>query len=163
RCHGRPLPRPRTGPRTRHRTARCRRARRLRRLAAAPARPRHQVPGRRPEVRHRVRRARARARGEARGDRGDRTGAVRDRVDLAGWSAGYETPVTYDWNGWTVCKAGPWSQGPALLQQLALLPPELPAHGSAEYVHLLIEGCKLAMADREAWYGDAAEVPLAEL
>ncbi|MGW1913003.1 gamma-glutamyltransferase family protein [Streptomyces sp. NPDC002076] len=83
--------------------------------------------------------------------------------DLAGWSATYETPVTYDWNGWTVCKAGPWSQGPALLQQLALLPPELPAYGSAEYVHLLIEGCKLAMADREAWYGDAAEVPVAEL
>ncbi|WP_433453813.1 gamma-glutamyltransferase family protein [Streptomyces sp. CA-142005] len=84
-------------------------------------------------------------------------------ADLAGWSATYETPVTYDWNGWTVCKAGPWSQGPALLQQLALLPPELPAYGSAEYVHLLIEGCKLAMADREAWYGDAAEVPVAEL
>ncbi|USQ84270.1 gamma-glutamyltransferase [Streptomyces phaeoluteigriseus] len=84
-------------------------------------------------------------------------------ADLAGWSATYEAPATYDWNGWTVCKAGPWSQGPALLQQLALLPPELPAHGSADYVHLLVEGCKLAMADREAWYGDAAEVPLGEL
>lgn len=84
-------------------------------------------------------------------------------ADLAGWSAAYEAPVTYDWNGWTVCKAGPWSQGPAFLQQLALLPPGLPAHGSADYVHLLIEGCKLAMADREAWYGDAADVPLAEL
>ncbi|WP_112466812.1 gamma-glutamyltransferase family protein [Streptomyces triticisoli] len=84
-------------------------------------------------------------------------------ADLAAWSATYETPVTYDWEGWTVCKAGPWSQGPVLLQQLALLPPELPPYGSADYVHLLIEGCKLAMADREAWYGDAAEVPLAEL
>ncbi|MFI2433150.1 gamma-glutamyltransferase family protein [Streptomyces sp. NPDC018693] len=83
--------------------------------------------------------------------------------DLAGWSATYEAPATYDWNGWTLCKAGPWSQGPALLQQLALLPPELPAHGSADYVHLLVEGCKLAMADREAWYGDAAEVPLSAL
>jgi gamma-glutamyltranspeptidase/glutathione hydrolase len=84
-------------------------------------------------------------------------------ADLAGWSATYEAPATYDWNGWTLCKAGPWSQGPALLQQLALLPPELPPYGSADYVHLLIEGCKLAMADREAWYGDAAEVPLADL
>ncbi|RZU23705.1 gamma-glutamyltransferase family protein [Streptomyces sp. BK239] len=83
--------------------------------------------------------------------------------DLAAWSATYEAPATYDWNGWTVCKAGPWSQGPALLQQLALLPPELPPYGSADYVHLLVEGCKLAMADREAWYGDAADVPLAEL
>ncbi|OEV07550.1 gamma-glutamyltransferase, partial [Streptomyces nanshensis] len=93
--------------------------------------------------------------------------------DLAGWEATYEDPVTYDWNGWTVCKAGPWSQGPALLQQLALLPddmtPEsLPPDGTtsdgaatgsafmdAAFVHRLIEGTKLAMADREAWYGDA--------
>ncbi|MGW2051013.1 gamma-glutamyltransferase family protein [Streptomyces sp. NPDC001858] len=84
-------------------------------------------------------------------------------ADLAAWSASYEAPATYDWNGWTVCKAGPWSQGPALLQQLALLPAELPGYGTADYVHLLVEGCKLAMADREAWYGDAAEVPLGEL
>ncbi len=83
--------------------------------------------------------------------------------DLAAWSAGYEDPVTYDFGGWTVCKAGPWSQGPVLLQQLALLPPELPPYGSAAYLHLLIENCKLAMADREAWYGDAAEVPLDDL
>ncbi len=94
---------------------------------------------------------------------GERHTGTLTEADLAGWSAAYEAPVTYDWNGWTVCKAGPWSQGPAFLQQLALLPPELPAYGSADYVHLLIEGCKLAMADREAWYGDAAEVPLAEL
>ncbi|SED99258.1 gamma-glutamyltransferase 2. Threonine peptidase. MEROPS family T03 [Streptomyces sp. 2231.1] len=94
---------------------------------------------------------------------GERHTGTLTEADLAGWSASYESPVTYDWNGWTVCKAGPWSQGPALLQQLALLPAELPAYGSADYVHLLIEGCKLAMADREAWYGDAADVPLADL
>ncbi|WP_406012572.1 gamma-glutamyltransferase [Streptomyces sp. NBC_00984] len=81
-------------------------------------------------------------------------------ADLAGWSASYEAPATYDWNGWTLAKAAGWSQGPAFLQQLALLPAELPRYGSADYVHLLIEGCKLAMADREAWYGDAADVPL---
>ncbi|RFU86523.1 gamma-glutamyltransferase family protein [Streptomyces triticagri] len=86
-------------------------------------------------------------------------------ADLAAFHAHYEAPATYDWNGWTLCKAGPWSQGPSLLQQLALLPgpDELPAPGSTEYVHLLIEGCKLAMADREAWYGDATDVPLAAL
>ncbi|MBT2676552.1 gamma-glutamyltransferase [Streptomyces sp. ISL-14] len=94
---------------------------------------------------------------------GERHSGTLTAADLAGWSATYEAPATYDFHGWTVCKAGPWSQGPVLLQQLALLPPELPRYGSAEYVHLLIEGCKLAMADREAWYGDAAEVPLAEL
>lgn len=97
---------------------------------------------------------------------GERHTGTLTAADLGGWSASYESPVSYDWNGWTVCKAGPWSQGPAFLQQLALLPPDpsaLPAYGSADYVHLLVEGCKLAMADREAWYGDAAEVPLADL
>ncbi|MFD9005664.1 gamma-glutamyltransferase family protein [Streptomyces sp. NPDC059582] len=94
---------------------------------------------------------------------GERHTGTLTAADLAGWSASYEAPATYDWNGWTLCKAGAWSQGPALLQQLALLPPELPRYGSAEYVHLLVEGCKLAMADREAWYGDAADVPLDDL
>ncbi|MDQ0407306.1 gamma-glutamyltransferase [Streptomyces sp. NPDC000349] len=97
---------------------------------------------------------------------GERHTGTLTAADLAGWSAHYEAPATYDWNGWTLCKAGPWSQGPVLLQQLALLPPELPAYGSADYVHLLVEGCKLAMADREAWYGDAdgaERVPLDDL
>ncbi|MEE1926908.1 gamma-glutamyltransferase [Streptomyces sp. TRM 70351] len=85
--------------------------------------------------------------------------------DLARWSAHYEEPVTFDWRGWTVCKAGPWTQGPAMLQQLALLPGSL-EYGTPDYVHTLIEGTKLAMADREAWYGDAGgpdAVPLAAL
>ncbi|MEW9515543.1 gamma-glutamyltransferase family protein [Streptomyces tubercidicus] len=91
---------------------------------------------------------------------GERHAGTLTGDDLAAFSATYEAPVTHDWNGWTVAKAGGWSQGPVFLQQLALLKPELPAYGSPEYVHLLIEGSKLAMADREAWYGDAAEVPL---
>ncbi|MFF8593621.1 gamma-glutamyltransferase family protein [Streptomyces sp. NPDC015220] len=94
---------------------------------------------------------------------GERHAGTLTAADLAAWSAAYERPATYDWNGWTVCKAGPWSQGPVFLQQLALLPPEPPRYGTADYVHLLVENCKLAMADREAWYGDAAEVPLADL
>ncbi|MEU4798749.1 gamma-glutamyltransferase [Streptomyces sp. NPDC023327] len=102
---------------------------------------------------------------------GERHTGTLSAADLRGWSASYEDPVTYDWNGWTLCKAGAWSQGPAFLQQLALLPhdvAELPAYGSADYVHLLVEGCKLAMADREAWYGDAGaggarDVPVPDL
>ncbi|MEY9845468.1 gamma-glutamyltranspeptidase/glutathione hydrolase [Streptacidiphilus sp. BW17] len=95
---------------------------------------------------------------------GERHAGLLSGDDLAGYRAGYEAPVTLDWNGWTLCKAGPWSQGPALLQQLALLPDDFgtgeTAYGSAGYVHTLVEGTKLAMADREAWYGDAADVPL---
>ncbi|HEU0286241.1 MAG TPA: gamma-glutamyltransferase [Nocardioidaceae bacterium] len=94
---------------------------------------------------------------------GDRHPGTLTADDIAGWSATYERPVSHEWNGWTVCKAGPWSQGPVFLQQLALLPSELPEDGP-DYIHLLVEGAKLAFADREAWYGDAADdVPLETL
>ncbi|MGP2437274.1 gamma-glutamyltransferase family protein [Streptomyces sp. JW3] len=102
---------------------------------------------------------------------GERHTGTLTGADLAGYTAHYEEPVTHTWNGWTVAKAGPWSQGPALLQQLALLDDDFGTPGSgteyasAEYVHTLVEGTKLAMADREAWYGDAAgaDVPLRTL
>jgi gamma-glutamyltranspeptidase / glutathione hydrolase len=85
--------------------------------------------------------------------------------DLATWYAAYETPLAVDYHGWTVLKAGPWSQAPVFLQQLRLLEGfDLAAmgHVSAEYVHTVTECAKLAFADREAWYGDPAfvDVPL---
>jgi gamma-glutamyltranspeptidase / glutathione hydrolase len=85
--------------------------------------------------------------------------------DLHGWRAGVESPVTLDHHGWTVCKTGPWGQGPVFLQQLALLDGfDLAAMGlgSDAYVHTVVECAKLAFADREAWYGDpaAVDVPL---
>ncbi|MBD0695458.1 gamma-glutamyltransferase family protein [Streptomyces sp. CBMA123] len=91
---------------------------------------------------------------------GERHAGTLTGDDLAGFRAHYEEPVTSTWNGWTVAKPGPWSQGPVFLQQLALLPSDVGALDEAEYVHTLVEGTKLAMADREAWYGDAAEVPI---
>ncbi|SOD63949.1 gamma-glutamyltransferase 2. Threonine peptidase. MEROPS family T03 [Streptomyces zhaozhouensis] len=96
---------------------------------------------------------------------GERHAGVLDGEDLAGWQAGYEEPVRYRWGDWTLCKVGPWCQGPVLLQQLALLDGGMTAsdYGTPDYVHALIEGSKLAMADREAWYGDAAPVPLEAL
>jgi len=88
--------------------------------------------------------------------------------DLAGWHASAEAPVTLEYQGLTVCKTGPWGQGPVFLQQLALLDGfDLKAMGpgSAEFVHTVTECAKLAFADREAWYGDprATDVPLAGL
>jgi gamma-glutamyltranspeptidase/glutathione hydrolase len=93
---------------------------------------------------------------------GERHAGVLTGEDFAAFEAGYENPATYDWNGWTVAKAGLWSQGPAFLQQLALLPEDI-EYGTPEYLHTLIEGTKLAMADREAWYGDSSDVSLAAL
>ena len=50
--------------------------------------------------------------------------------DLAGWRATWEPAVTLDWRGLTVAKPAAWSQGPVLLQQLALLGDgDLPARG----------------------------------
>ena len=77
--------------------------------------------------------------------------------DLAGWRAGVEEPVTFDYAGLTVCKTGPWGQGPVFLQQLALLSGFDLAEagpGSADFIHTVVECAKLAFADREAWYGD---------
>ncbi len=86
--------------------------------------------------------------------------------DLAGWSASYEPAVVVEVGGWAVAKAGPWSQGPVLAQQLLLLGDEVSYRdgtATAETVHRAAEAAKLAFADREAWYGDAAPVPLAGL
>jgi gamma-glutamyltranspeptidase / glutathione hydrolase len=88
--------------------------------------------------------------------------------DLASWEAGYEAPVTLDYERLTICKTGPWGQGPVLLQQLALLAGydlEAMGFGSADYLHTVLECAKLAFADREAWYGDPVfgHVPMEEL
>lgn len=83
--------------------------------------------------------------------------------DLAGWEATWEQPVSVDLGDWTVHKAGAWSQGPVMLQQLTLLGDvDLAALDLDDpaTVHQLVEGTKLAMADRDAWYGDAAPVDL---
>ncbi len=88
--------------------------------------------------------------------------------DLAAWRASVEVPVTAEFRGLTVCKTGPWGQGPVFLQQLALLDGlgiEDADAGSAELIHTVTEAAKLAFADREAWYGDPrqSEVPLTAL
>ncbi len=88
--------------------------------------------------------------------------------DMARWQAGVEAPLTYDYGRLTVCKPGPWAQGPVMLQQLALLKGfELDGLDprSAELIHILVECSKLAYADREKFYGDPefVEVPMSTL
>ena len=88
--------------------------------------------------------------------------------DLAAWEATVEEPATYDYHGHTVLKCGVWSQGPVLLQQLALLQGfDLGAMDptGADFVHAVVECGKLAYADREGWYGEPrfTDVPLPTL
>jgi len=98
-----------------------------------------------------------------RANRGLLTGA-----DMAAWRASVEEPSRLGFRGLTVCKTGPWGQGPVFCQQLAMLDgfdlAGLGA-GSAELIHTITEVAKLAFADREAWYGDPrhSDVPLADL
>jgi gamma-glutamyltranspeptidase/glutathione hydrolase len=96
---------------------------------------------------------------------GEPHGGVLTGDDMARWSAHVEAPLTYDYGRYTVCKPGPWAQGPVMLQQLALLKGfDLDGADprSAELVHLLVECSKLAYADREKFYGDPdfVEVPM---
>jgi gamma-glutamyltranspeptidase / glutathione hydrolase len=94
---------------------------------------------------------------------GERHRGLLTAQDLATWHARLEEPVTYDYQGLTVCKTQPWGQGPVFLQQLALLSGfDLAAlePGGAEYIHTVTECGKLAFADREAWYGDPAYTPV---
>jgi gamma-glutamyltranspeptidase/glutathione hydrolase len=81
--------------------------------------------------------------------------------DLAGWEATFEPAVALEYRGLTVCKTRPWGAGPVGLQQLALLRGyDLADLTEPEFVHVVIECAKLAFADRDALYGDAAEIRL---
>lgn len=87
-------------------------------------------------------------------------------ADLAAFQATYERPTIHPFRDVQVCKTGAWGQGPVLLQQLALLDgydDALIDPRSADGVHHVVEAAKLAFADREAWYGDAIEPPVARL
>ncbi len=99
---------------------------------------------------------------------GKRNSGLLTADDLAGYASRVEVPVTVNYRGIDVYKCGPWTQGPAFLQQLSILEGYDIAsmgHNSPEYVHLLIETAKLAFADREKYYGDPdfVDVPLGAL
>src|SRR4051812_23322962 len=88
--------------------------------------------------------------------------------DLAKWQATVEAPISYDYGRYTVLKAGPWTQGLVVLQQLALLKgftlDGLDPAGP-EFIHLQVECAKLAFADRDTFYGDPkfVDVPIEAL
>jgi gamma-glutamyltranspeptidase/glutathione hydrolase len=95
-------------------------------------------------------------------------GGVFAYEDLASFHGQIEKPTTTNFHGFDLYKAGPWNQGPVLLQTLNILEGvDLRSFGvnSADYIHNVHEAIKLAYADRNAFYGDPAftKVPLAGL
>jgi gamma-glutamyltranspeptidase/glutathione hydrolase len=87
------------------------------------------------------------------------------KADLAAHKTPVVDPLTTTYRGYTVYKAGPLTQGPYLSQTLRLLEGfDLKKMGfnSADYIHTVIEAEKLALADRDEYYGDPnfAKVPM---
>jgi len=78
-------------------------------------------------------------------------------ADFAASRARWEPATTATFRGWTVAKTGPWGSGPVLLQALKVLEgfadDELDPQTELG-AHHLVEALKLALADRDAWYGD---------
>ena len=87
------------------------------------------------------------------------------RADLTAHTTRIEDPVTVAYRGYTICKCGPWTQGPYLLQTLRLLEKfdlKSMGHNGPDYVHAVVEAMKLGLADRDTYYADSlfVDVPL---
>ncbi len=98
----------------------------------------------------------------------EQEGGYLSMIDMAGFRSRIEPAVRRHWRGHEVITCGPWCQGPALLQALLLVEQvgiEGLAHNSADYLHVLTECLKLALADREYHFGDPqfVDVPLDHL
>ncbi len=88
--------------------------------------------------------------------------------DMARWLPTIEDPIHLDYGSYRVLKPNAWTQGPVLLQMLALLKGfdlDKLAPTDPEFIHLWVECAKLAYADREAFYGDPefVDVPMKTL
>jgi len=82
--------------------------------------------------------------------------------DLAGYRASDEDAVSIDFRGTAIAKSAAWGQGPVLLQALAMLDTFDDARldpSTALGIHTITEALKLALADRDAWYGDGTVPP----
>ncbi len=99
---------------------------------------------------------------------GRRHRGVLTAQDMAGWLPTVEEPVHLDYGSYRVFKPQAWTQGPVLLQMLALLKGydiDRLAPTDPEFIHTWVECAKLAYADREAFYGDPKffDVPMETL
>jgi len=88
--------------------------------------------------------------------------------DFARFQARVGAPVKTDYRGYEVYKAGFWTQGPAMIEELNILEGyDLKAmgHNSSAYVHTVTEALKLGFADRDRYYGDPnfVKIPTREL
>jgi len=92
-------------------------------------------------------------------------GGLFSKSDLETYAGYWEEPVSGEYGEYTIHGNDTWCQGPVLplmLQILDGMDLEGMGHNSPEYIHALIQAVELAMADREAYFGDPdfVDVPL---
>jgi gamma-glutamyltranspeptidase/glutathione hydrolase len=102
------------------------------------------------------------------GDYMQANGGLLAAEDFARFSAKVGQPVETDYHGYQVYKAGFWTQGPAMIETLNILEGfdlKKMGHNSPAYIHTLAEAIKLALADRDRYYGDPnfVKIPMTEL
>ncbi|MDC8832190.1 gamma-glutamyltransferase [Alteromonas gilva] len=87
-------------------------------------------------------------------------GGLISREDLHNYTAKWRTPITFAWRGYEIITSPPPSSGGiAVAQWLGMVDNvvsdnALPAHNSAEYLHLVSEAGKRVFADRAEYLGD---------
>ena len=87
----------------------------------------------------------------------EESGGLLRYEDFASFRLDIEKPLSTNFFGYEVYKAGFWTQGAAMLEALNVLEGyDLQAVGwnTSDYLHRVVEALKLAFADRDAWYGD---------
>jgi gamma-glutamyltranspeptidase/glutathione hydrolase len=88
-------------------------------------------------------------------------GGLITREDLAGYTGGWEQPVTGSYGEFTFYTNSGWTQGmvgPLALQILEGIDLQAMGHNSPEYIHTVAQAIELALADRDAYVGDPAFV-----
>jgi gamma-glutamyltranspeptidase/glutathione hydrolase len=99
---------------------------------------------------------------------GRRHKGVLTAQDMATWLPTLEESIHLDYGSYRVLKPNAWTQGPVLLQMLALLKSfdlDQLEPTDVDFIHTWVECAKLAYADREAFYGDPrfVDVPMETL
>ena len=98
---------------------------------------------------------------EAIADHHQNNGGLITLEDLRGYAGGWEDPLYGMFGEYTIFANQTWNQGavvPMALQVLDGIDLLSMGHNSPEYIHTVVQAIELAMADREAFFGDPAFV-----
>jgi gamma-glutamyltranspeptidase/glutathione hydrolase len=95
----------------------------------------------------------------------EREGGLITKQDLADYTGYWEEPLSGRFGEYTIYANRTWSQGgvlPLALQILDEIDLGSLGHNSPLYIHTVLQAIELAMADREAYFGDPdfVEVPI---